>query len=68
MGLLANIGLVDYEVLASPLLSQQHTWVVTSQLWRGHTESELFVLGAEKIVSVDIHCVITLLFCEVCVK
>lgn len=30
VGLLADIGLEDNEVLASSLFSQQHTWVVTS--------------------------------------
>lgn len=41
MGLLANVGLVDDEAFASSLLSQQHTWMVTSQLWRGHINSDL---------------------------
>lgn len=40
MGLLADIGLVDVEVLASSLFSQQHTWVVPSQLWGSTTDSE----------------------------
>lgn len=59
VGLLANVGLVNNEVLASSLLSQQHTWVVTSQLQRGHK-----ILSFQWIA----HFAITSLFCEVCVK
>lgn len=38
VSLLADVRLVDDEVLPSSLLGQQHTWVVSSQLWGVHTE------------------------------
>lgn len=40
MRLLADVGLVDDEVLASSLLGQQHARVVSSQLWRGDENYE----------------------------
>lgn len=50
MGLLANVGFVDDEAFAPSLLSQQHTWMVTSQLWRGQINRDFL---KKKITSIN---------------